>query len=99
MNMKKKDDMQSRIIKRQKEEIARLKDEIASLQYELQMKDEEMESFYEARQEIKNITNNISAYRDEYADMVKNFREMKSIFSKDVFVNGWRLKLIKILMK
>ena len=99
MNMKKKDDMQGRIIKRQREEIDRLKQEISMLQYELQMKDEEMESFYEARQEIENVTKNISAYRDEYASTVADFREMKDVLTKDVFVSRWRLKLIKMLMK
>lgn len=97
MNKRKTEDMQSRIIKRQRKEIERLKEEIASLQYECRMKDEMIESFDDARYDMKNAARDISSSRDEYARTVKELREMKRVMNQEVFKGRWFL--IKLLMK
>ena len=97
INMRKKDEMQSRIIKRQKEEINRLKDEIASLKYECQAKDEMLEYFDDARHDIKSVIDGMSESRDGYVEAVKELREMKRVINQEVFNGRWWL--IKLIIK
>lgn len=94
---KKNNDVKSRIIAKQANEIEKLKAEIVKLQSDSAKKDELVNSIEPMRKELSEIIEDLNDKRSEYSILLSQLKESRKIINKDVF-NG-KHSLIRFLLK
>ena len=97
MRSSKDNDTKSRIIQKQSKDIERLKMDILKLEQTCSKKDEEINSVDSLKQELADITKELKTKRNEYENLIKELRIMKSVMDQRVFKGRW--KLIRFLIK
>ena len=109
-NSDKRSDIKDRTIARQAKEIESLKTEILKLKESLNEKDEiiaakenenaeftaSMESL---RNELKENIEELKKKSKEYDELIEELRQMRKVFSQDIFNGGWRWKIVRWLVK
>lgn len=94
---KNKNDLKSRIIKRQVDEIESLKSRISKLEISCDEKDELINSVETMRQDFADVVDSLREKSDEYDRLVSELKLMRTAFNQEVFNGKWRI--IKFLMR
>lgn len=94
---KRSNDVKSRIIARQADEIEKLKEEIAKLQNDNAEKEELVNSIEPMRKELSEIIKDLNDKRNEYDALLSQLKESRKIINQDVFKGKWNL--IRFLLK
>lgn len=96
-NYKRKYEFSQRVISRQLEQIESLKTQNEKLLLECQKKDEVINSFGSLRNDLTKEIENVKQYKEQYEELVKELRDMKTIFNKELYKGKW--SLVKLLIK
>lgn len=97
MRSNKDNNTKGRIIQKQSKEIERLKMEILKLKKECSDKDDMLNSVDSLKQELSDITKSLRGKRDEYDNIIKELKIMKSVMNQRVFKGRWWL--VRLLIK
>lgn len=92
-----KQDIKSRIIERQTNEIGSLKKQIYDLEIDCDKKDELINSIDSLRVEFDEAIQNIRSKGEAYDALIEELNEMKKIMNEEVFRGKWNI--IRLLMR
>lgn len=92
-----KQDIKSRIIERQTNEIDSLKKQIYDLEIDCDKKDELINSIDSLRVEFDEAIQNIRSKGEAYDALIEELNEMKKIMNEEVFRGKWNI--IRLLMR
>ncbi len=96
-NLKKRLELQQKIISRQSEQIDDLKNQIEELKSTIEEKDKLIKSVEPLRNELTDIFNEVKHKKDQYGKLVQELRDMKKIMNQEVYKGKWWL--IRLLIK
>ena len=92
-----KQDVKSRIIERQTNEIESLKKQIYDLEIDCDKKDRLINSIDSLRVEFDEAIQNIRSKGEAYDALIEELNEMKKIMNEEVFRGKWNI--IRLLMR
>lgn len=92
-----KQDVKSRIIERQTNEIESLKKQIYDLEIDCDKKDKLINSIDSLRVEFDEAIQNIRSKGEAYDALIEELNEMKKIMNEEVFRGKWNI--IRLLMR
>lgn len=95
--IKKKIELQNKIILRQSEQIDDLKLQNEALKLECAKKDELIASVSFLKDELSKNVEDAKKYKEEYRALIEELRKMKEIIDREVYKGKWWL--IKLLIK
>ena len=93
----KKQDIKSKIIKRQADEIKSLEEEVANLKAACEEKDKIIDSVSPLREELQSLIDEAKSKMVDYDNGVEEVKRMKKIFDEELFNGKW--SLVKLLIK
>lgn len=95
--LKKKVELQEKLILRQSEQIEKLNVQIAKLKLEIEEKDNIINSVSSLRDELIQKNKDIDKLKEEYRALIDKIRKMKEILNQEVYKGRWWL--VKFLIK
>ena len=93
----KEQDVKSKIIKRQAEEIKSLEKEVENLKAMCEEKDNVISSVSYLREELQSLIDETKSKMKDYDDGVAEVKKMKKIFDEELYRGRWNL--VKLLIK
>ncbi len=95
--LKKKVELQEKLISRQSEQIEKLNAQVAKLKLEIEERDNIINSVSSLRDELIQKNKDIDKYREKYRVLIDELRKMKEILSQEIYKGRWWL--VKFLIK
>lgn len=95
--IKNNNDIRSRIIKKQTDEIESLKQTILNLEIDCEKKDELINLVDRMRSEMLDVVNEIKVKSREYDALINDLKQMKKAMNEDYFKGRWNL--VRLLLK
>lgn len=95
--LKKKVELQEKLISRQSEQIEKLNAQIAKLKLEIEEKDNIINSVSSLRDELIQKIKDVDNYKERYRVLIDELRKMKEILNQEVYKGKWWL--VKFLIK
>lgn len=95
--LKKKIEIQEKLILKQSEQIESLNAQIAKLKLDIEEKENIINSVSKLKNELIQKNKDIDKYKEEFRSLMDELRKMKEILNQEVYKGRW--KLIKFLIK
>lgn len=93
----KRNDIKTKIIKRQIDEIDGLKQQISELEIDCNEKDEIINSIETMREDFASVIDELKEQEKEYNMLIDDLMKMRTVMNKEFFKGRW--KLVRLLIK
>jgi chromosome segregation ATPase len=93
----KRNDIKTKIIKRQIDEIDGLKQQISELEIDCDKKDEIINSIETMREDFASVIDELKEQEKEYNMLIDDLMKMRNVMNQEFFKGRW--KLVRLLIK